>query len=321
MGQGQIHKNPNRKEAFFERASAYFELGDYQQAIEDYISSDFEKLSSDHKLVWNQIPRFGAGITKGIIQGAKEGLTEFIPETLSTLRGIGRGLWAFSADPVGASVAFCTSCNECIQFIKNHGQIEKMVPELKQLLIQYDKLSDFERGNLIGTVIGKYGIDILIFNYSFKSVKAFWELKAANRLLTLEALASPKNLGRELQSASKKFWSQRREFLKKANLSIHEGRQGKHIIKHKNYDPRKNRSIFEHPNPKQLIEEFAGTGIKDSLTAPGSPGYKEVINFGEHIGFAIDAETLNKIPTTWGKVHYSKDGVHIVPYVPKDLVK
>ena len=47
------------------------------------------------------------------------------------------------------------------------------------------------------------------------------------------------------------------------------------------------------------------------------PGYKEDIDFHELIGFAVDEATGNKIPTTWGRLHYAKDGVHIVPIRPK----
>lgn len=47
------------------------------------------------------------------------------------------------------------------------------------------------------------------------------------------------------------------------------------------------------------------------------PGYKEVVNFEEFIGYVVDEHTKEKIATTWGKIHYSKDGVHIVPTLRK----
>ena len=37
------------------------------------------------------------------------------------------------------------------------------------------------------------------------------------------------------------------------------------------------------------------------------------MDFGEFIGYAVVREGGEKIPTTWEKIHYAKDGVHIVP--------
>jgi filamentous hemagglutinin len=51
---------------------------------------------------------------------------------------------------------------------------------------------------------------------------------------------------------------------------------------------------------------------------PGEPGYKEIVNFGEEIGYNINMETGVKTPTTWGTIHYSNDGVHIVPTYPRE---
>jgi filamentous hemagglutinin len=50
---------------------------------------------------------------------------------------------------------------------------------------------------------------------------------------------------------------------------------------------------------------------------PGTPGYQEVVNFGESIGYSIDRSTGEKMATTWGKIHYAKDGVHVVPTAPR----
>ena len=51
----------------------------------------------------------------------------------------------------------------------------------------------------------------------------------------------------------------------------------------------------------------------------GEAGYKEVVNFHEFIGYTVSLETGEKIPTTWGKIHYAKTGVHIVPTTPRNL--
>lgn len=50
---------------------------------------------------------------------------------------------------------------------------------------------------------------------------------------------------------------------------------------------------------------------------PGKTGYQEVVDFKEFIGYFVDEDTLEKIATTKGKIHYdTKGGAHIVPYKP-----
>jgi Bacterial toxin 50 len=41
-----------------------------------------------------------------------------------------------------------------------------------------------------------------------------------------------------------------------------------------------------------------------------------LIDFGEVIGYNVDLNGIKTI-TTWGKIHYSKTGAHIVPTIPK----
>ncbi|QEU06469.1 polymorphic toxin type 50 domain-containing protein [Pseudomonas oryzihabitans] len=44
-------------------------------------------------------------------------------------------------------------------------------------------------------------------------------------------------------------------------------------------------------------------------------GSKERVDFGRNIGFYIDASGASS-PTSNGTIHYSKDGIHIVPARP-----
>jgi filamentous hemagglutinin len=108
----------------------------------------------------------------------------------------------------------------------------------------------------------------------------------------------------------------RKEILKNSNLKIQWDKQGKHIEGHKNYLS-DNRSILVHQEPQKLVNNYAGRGFKDAGEHAGLPGYKEVVNFEEFIGYAVDSISGEKIATTWGKIHYAKDGVHIVPTAPR----
>ena len=67
----------------------------------------------------------------------------------------------------------------------------------------------------------------------------------------------------------------RKAIFQHANLKIQWDKQGKHIQGHKNFDPLTNKSIFEHPDPQKLVNEFCGKGIKVGNMQLGAPGYQE----------------------------------------------
>ena len=101
----------------------------------------------------------------------------------------------------------------------------------------------------------------------------------------------------------------------KRNIRVNVGRQEKHIPTKNNYENAlkqgRKPSIFNGTaeDAQKLIDEFAGKG--EMLKC----GYKDKVNFGKIIGDCVNERTGIKTPTTWGKIHYSKDGVHIVPYL------
>lgn len=310
-----IQKDPSMRDAYLERAVAYFETGDFDKAIEDYLSYDPDLIDSKDKLAWRQIPQMAAGLASGMAKGGFGETVDFIPETMATAKGLGLGLWSCVKDPVGASVAFVDAANECIQYIRTHTCfefIQDMVPELRELVQRYDELTGFQRGELIGTVIGKYGVDILCCKYSAKAIKAYKDLKRANQLMTLEVLASQKQK-QEILEASKKFWTKRQDFLK--TIPIELDKQGKHVVGHRNFIP--SRSVWEFPieETQKLINQFAGTGIKVRGETLGSSGYQEMVNFKVHVGRVVK-KSGEEVPTTWGKIHYSNEGVHVVPCLP-----
>ncbi|WP_395068026.1 polymorphic toxin type 50 domain-containing protein [Paraburkholderia silvatlantica] len=96
--------------------------------------------------------------------------------------------------------------------------------------------------------------------------------------------------------------------------AIEEGKQGKHQPGHNNFTPGK--SEFTYPDPQQLANDHAGTGQPANSVTPGAAGYRERVDFGTIIGNWVDPSTGQKTPTTNGIIHYSKDGVHIVPSRP-----
>lgn len=101
---------------------------------------------------------------------------------------------------------------------------------------------------------------------------------------------------------------------KKAAPPIEEGKQGKHVPGHNNFQEGK--SELTHPAPQGLVDRHAGTGQQVGATPNGQPGAKERVDFGTIIGNYVDPVTGAKSPTTNGIIHQSSKGVHIVPSRP-----
>lgn len=195
-----------------------------------------------------------------------------------------------------------------------------MVPELKELIQNYDQLGDFQKGKLFGSIVGKYGLDIFLAKQSVAFLKSLKDLKKANKTLTLDALASSEKVAPILVETEQRWAKYQLEVIRNGEVKIHEGRQGKHILEHKNYKDAirkgENPSIFIHSMPEELFIKFAGTGIKEGSELFGMAGYKEIVDFKEFIGYSV-TRTGEKTATTLGKIHYAKDGVHIVPFIKR----
>lgn len=310
----QIECYPENKDAYLERAAAYFELGNFDSSLRDYLTSNIKPDPVSPQTT--DLFAFSLGLAKGIVHAGTQAGIEFIPSLLSSLQGIGHGLWVFAQDPVQISRAFVQSAQECIHFIKEHTTqeiISELTPEIKDLITQWDQLKNEQRGEGVGNVIGKYGVDIFAGAGLTKVMKSYRELKRANNLLTFEAMAISKRNQSLIQIEASRKSQARKEILRYSNLKIQSDKQGKHVIGHKNYLPSEKKSILSHSNPQKLIDEFAGKGMKITDLPPGVPGYQEVVNCGECIGYVVNVDTGEKIATNWGKIHYAKDGVHIVP--------
>ena len=91
-----------------------------------------------------------------------------------------------------------------------------------------------------------------------------------------------------------------------AKPKVHDGKQGKHVPGHNNFQPGK--SELTHPNPQALLDKGAGKGVQH--------GNKEVVDFGEEIGIHVGKDGTRSA-TTRGTIHYdAKGGAHIVPAKP-----
>lgn len=109
----------------------------------------------------------------------------------------------------------------------------------------------------------------------------------------------------------------------KKKLTIEPSRQNKHIETHPHYKNKlkqhgvNNDSLITHTDPQGLVDKYAGTGTPNNYVTPGESGYRETVDFKEHIGYSVDKTTGERTPTNYGKIHYDgQDRVHIIPVKP-----
>ena len=92
--------------------------------------------------------------------------------------------------------------------------------------------------------------------------------------------------------------------------AIHFGRQAKHMPGQPNHDPSKSTITVPLPRLQALVESKGGTGFWRGKN-------KEVVDFGVTIGTYRNPGNGSSISTSWGTVHYSKSGAHVVPAKPR----
>lgn len=101
------------------------------------------------------------------------------------------------------------------------------------------------------------------------------------------------------------------------NLSIEEGKQGKHIKGHNNYKQGKSYITISIEDAQKLVDKYAGSGMLER-DSKGRWKHTEIILTNEdEIGYVISAIDGQEIKTSHFKIHYSKNGTHIVPYIGK----
>lgn len=311
-----IQKDPSNKEAYFERATAYFELGNFDESLRDFIHSEIKSapIAENSNLI-----DFSLGLSEGIVKGGAEAAVEYIPSLLSSMYGLGQGLWAFVQDPINISYEMVQATQACIEFVKTHTpmeSLEKLVPEFQYLIKNWDTLNGKEKGIISGHIIGKYGIDIFAGMAMNNGIRCYQNLKKANNIMTYEAMRLSKANQQLIKTKAKECKAIRKEMIKRGAFKIEIDKQTKHIPESWNYIEKKHRSIWTDPNPQKEINKLGGKGIREAGIL-GQPGYKEIVDCKKIIGIYITDEGRIRMPTTMAKIHYSKKGAHIVPAAPK----
>ncbi len=175
-----VRKNPQNKEAYFERAIAYFETGEFDLALSDYLKSEVK--NTEDKSAF-----FSIDYASGLVDGIKKGLQDELGDTLPAWAPMmGFGLWTTLSNVPIPSVKFVTASLSCVAAAGIYLVADQMVSELKELVTNWDELSQHERGELTGYLIGKYGTNVFASAGSVKLIVATRNLTRANHLLTFE---------------------------------------------------------------------------------------------------------------------------------------
>ena len=323
-----IQKDPTNKTAYYERASAYFEVGYFDLALTDYLSSEFKPI--DPSEMFEDTALFALGMLTGAVKGGAEAGKEFIPSMLSTVYGLREALWTSVAHPIDHTIQaiqvskdLALAAYSCAEYLAEtpisrmkDTVSEAIVSELQELIENWKDLSIQERGDQTGFLLGKFGVDIFAADKTVKGVKLLNDLTKANTLLNFEAATLSEQNRLMILAKANESAAKRTEALTIKSLKIKSDSQGKHIEGRWNYEKKK--SILEHQNPQELVLKHAGTGLGEKGVI-GEAGYIELVDFGEFIGYDVNETTKIKTPTTWGKIHYAKDGTHIVPTNPREL--
>ncbi|MGA8164788.1 MAG: polymorphic toxin type 50 domain-containing protein [Waddliaceae bacterium] len=312
-----INRDPKNHEAYFQRASAYFETGDFDQAISDYVHSEFKELNSFSHAPLEFVDEFLASILKGIEATARE----FLPSMCHSAYGLSECLWSFCEDPMEATESFVLAAyemaNQVVDYLEtlDEYKLKEYAAEFTQFYKKLDHLSEKEKGRFIGFTIGKYGTEIYAGGKGIQWISSCKKLRDANRLCNLEAMATSQVNKKLVSSLALEKYSKRQRFFEGSD--IHWGSQNKHVIGSHNY--REGSSIFEHKEAEKLLKKYAGTGTPIAGEI-GEAGFKELVDFKEHIGVWKN-EVGEFLPTTKGKIHYRNDGsAHIVPAHPESKV-
>lgn len=321
-----IRQDPNNKAAYFDRALAYFETGDFKSAIQDYLASDKKvNISASDAPVSLE---FTEALLSGLAHGAKEAAVDFVPSLCNSLHGLSKTLWATAQHPIESTKSFVSACHnmgECfVDYCKHVDQstLDGYVRELKKLYDNYDQLSPGEKGKLIGHTIGKYGVDIFAGGATIKMISMHRNLKTANRICNLDAMTLSKRDKKVIIRAAAMHASEREAYLK--SVTIQWGKQNKHIPGSHNFEIGKGIITLERAELESLVKEYVGTGQRLAGEL-GNGFYRERVEFGKVIGeYALDIEgqPTQYLQTTKGIISHAKNGtVHVWPSDPRAIIK
>lgn len=254
-----IKYNLYNKEAFIERAIAYFETNQLELAIIDYetakklekipifLNTEREGISltdydpnKKRKFIPDDKLDFSTGFLSGTLNGIKISGIEFLPSLLDTCRGLGSCLWAFVCSPAEVSEELLNASYDLAEFLSSATPkecLEVVVPELKDLLLTWKNIDDHTKGSKIGFIIGKYSVDIFAPIGAARGIAKIKTLKRINAMQTFEiCTSSPTKKAKILEESASRAFARESvilEAVKKGKILPHNSNVQFHVMQKK----------------------------------------------------------------------------------------
>ncbi len=105
---------------------------------------------------------------------------------------------------------------------------------------------------------------------------------------------------------------QAKQYINNVDKTISEGKQGKHIIGHNNYIEGRSYITISIEDAQKLVDKYAGTG-EIRIAEDKKWSKQEIIHTEQVIGVSVSSKR-GEHKTNDFKIHYSKNGTHIVPF-------
>jgi len=99
----------------------------------------------------------------------------------------------------------------------------------------------------------------------------------------------------------------------KYDLTVNPEKQARHLRDSGGYIPGRSYLTISMEELQDIVTRYAGTGY---IEHKGRSGIREVIDLNRQIGAVIKRDE-SEVPTSMLKLHYSKTGIHAVPFVPQ----
>jgi len=184
-----IDLNPTNPLTYLERGVAHFHLGQYDHSIEDYQQYIAQKPTPTEPF---SLSHFSLGFAKGLPSGiydSGEGTLLFLVDLITQPLHTGEQVWDSLVTLKGL-----------VQTKSWETIAETLSPQVHDLIVNWDQLSSYERGELAGYAFGRHGADFLLPAAAAKAAKTCKELvvvsknlRIAEKTLLLESASNLEN--------------------------------------------------------------------------------------------------------------------------------
>lgn len=189
-----IDKSPTNHQLYLERGKAHFDAGNYSESIQDF----HQFTARNSPMGSAALPTMTYYFTRGLLRGAAHSgsqlcvlVIDLVNHPIHTTGQMLEGLRALAQLSINAEW---------------DGLAQALVPEARELITNWNTLSDERKSDMAGFILGKHGVDILLPGATAKAVTkgvrgarefavACRQLRTAEHTLALEAAAGRAQAG------------------------------------------------------------------------------------------------------------------------------